>query len=590
MPPDGSAPQKLTPISSLSLDKKTRALDEELDNKMQAELDAFIAEEKAELGIQDKKHWKDTVHDGFTVEQRAHTTILVSGLTHAQDMFISAAFRGLGYKVKTLEVPDYESFRTGKEFGNRGQCSPTYFTVGHLVKTLVQMRDAGLSSEQIIDRYIFLTAGACGPCRFGSYITEYRKALRDSGFDGFRVMLFQQKGGTDQTEGNGIDDTVMANADRVVQVAGEAGLALNGAFFGRLLLGGMIGDCMNALMYRIRPYEVVPGSTDIAVARCKELICATLGTPGQLKRLPITLLRVRRIMGAVAVDRTIIKPKVAIIGEFWAMTTEGDGNYQMPKFLEAEGAEVDVQLATAWVLYNLWEVKWDTLRRMRLDGADEGLWGLAGNDSPGRIVWGVRAGDKVVRLLFQALANTMGLHGYHLSDMDELSDVTKGLYHDEIRGGEGHMEVGKLIINTVQSKVNMTLSVKPFGCMPSSGVSDGVATVVQTMHPEAIFLPVETTGDGAVNVYSRVQMMLHKARQSAKKQTDQALAKHNVELDDVRAFIAKHPLMKRALHYPSHTVGCTAANTIEDAAVWVGRVKKLRAATATLRRSVPLFA
>jgi predicted nucleotide-binding protein (sugar kinase/HSP70/actin superfamily) len=25
------------------------------------------------------------------------------------------------------------------------------------------------------------------------YVTEYRKALRDAGFDGFRVLLFQQQ-------------------------------------------------------------------------------------------------------------------------------------------------------------------------------------------------------------------------------------------------------------------------------------------------------------------------------------------------------------------------------------------------------------
>ena len=48
---------------------------------------------------------------------------------------------------------------------------------------------------------MFLTAGACGPCRFGMYVTEYRKALRDAGFDGFRVMLFQQTGGLKQATG-----------------------------------------------------------------------------------------------------------------------------------------------------------------------------------------------------------------------------------------------------------------------------------------------------------------------------------------------------------------------------------------------------
>ena len=34
-------------------------------------------------------------------------------------------------------------------------------------------------------------------------------------------------------------------------------------------------------------------------------------------------------------------------------------------------------------------------------------------------------------------------------------------------------------------------------------------------NPGAIFLPIETSGDGAVNVYSRVQMMLFKARLAA---------------------------------------------------------------------------
>ena len=62
----------------------------------------------------------------------------------------------------------------------------------------------------------------------------------------------------------------------------------------------------------------------------------------------------------------------------------------------------------------------------------------------------------------------------------------------------------------------MTLSVKPFGCMPSSGVSDGVQSIITEKYPEAIFCPIETNGDGAVNVYSRVQMMLFKARLAAR--------------------------------------------------------------------------
>ncbi len=88
---------------------------------------------------------------------------------------------------------------------------------------------------------MFVTAGACGPCRFGTYVTEYRKALRDSGFEGFRVLLFQQQGGLKQATGE------------------EQGLKMNPKFFMALLKAILIGDVLNVLGYRIRPYEVVPG-------------------------------------------------------------------------------------------------------------------------------------------------------------------------------------------------------------------------------------------------------------------------------------------------------------------------------------------
>jgi predicted nucleotide-binding protein (sugar kinase/HSP70/actin superfamily) len=127
----------------------------------------------------------------------------VGGLILAQDTFIEASLKSLGYHVLAVDVPDNDALRIGKEFGNRGQCNPTYFTVGNLVKHLMTLRDEqGMSTEEIIDSYLFITAGACGPCRFGTYVTEYRKALRDGGFDGFRVMLFQQQGGPKQATGD----------------------------------------------------------------------------------------------------------------------------------------------------------------------------------------------------------------------------------------------------------------------------------------------------------------------------------------------------------------------------------------------------
>ncbi|HNF99422.1 MAG TPA: 2-hydroxyglutaryl-CoA dehydratase, partial [Pseudomonadota bacterium] len=403
---------------------------EESGVDVDAILREFEAEQRAKLGLdKPREQWKDEIHQRWTASQRPHTTMLCGGLTMAQDFLISGALEGIGYRVVPLDVPDNSALQVGKEFGNRGQCNPTYFTVGNLIKHLLYLRDVKqIPTKEIIERYLFVTAGACGPCRFGTYVTEYRKALRDAGFDGFRVLLFQQQGGLKQATGEG------------------AGLELNPKFFVRLVLGIMIGDAINAIAYRLRPYEKVAGATDKAIDDVKKLIFETLR---QNKNIVAALIEARSILRQVEVDRTIVKPKVSVIGEFWAMTTEGDGNYALQRFLEQEGAEVDIQLVTNWLLYNVWEHVYDTKQRMNLRSEDKGRRGLAGTDPIKKlaILW---VADKAIRVIFHSIANTLGLHGYTLSDMNAVADAAKDLYNNHLRGGEGHMEVGKLIVNAIK--------------------------------------------------------------------------------------------------------------------------------------------
>ena len=534
-----------------------------LDEDLAQELAQLEAAEAAALGIESTgaEQWTDLPKVTFRADQRATTTILVSGLTMAHDTFVQAGLAGIGYRVKALDCPDNDALRMGKEFGNRGQCNPTYFTVGNLVKYLIRLRDKeGISTEEIIAKHVFVTAGACGPCRFGTYVTEYRKALRDSGFDGFRVLLFQQTGGLKQATG------------------ADQGLQLNTAFFTALCKAIVIGDVLNLLGYRIRPYELVKGATDEALLECRERISAALRKERPL--LP-TLAWVRWRLGAVGVDRSRIRPRVAIIGEFWAMTTEGDGNYHLQRFLETEGAEVEVQIVTVWLLYLAWEGRWDTLRRAELRGADQARRGLAGVDVRKRLLM-IGLADRAIRAVFGATARLMGLADYHLPDMDKIAETAHQHYDNLLRGGEGHMEVGKLILNVVENKVNMTISVKPFGCMPSSSVSDGVQSLITEMYPQAIFLPIETSGDGAVNVQSRVQMQLFKARKAAALELERALAAEGLSQSAFEQRARTDPRYAHALHRSPHRAGCTAADLAHEmgaegaASVVVGALRALR--------------
>ena len=395
-------------------------------------------------------HWHDPAPREFTKSQRPHTTILIAGLTAAHDMFIQAAFTGAGYNMIALDVPDNDSLRYGKEYGNRGQCNPTYFTVGNLVKYLVSLRRSGVSSEEIVKNYIFITIGSCGPCRFGTYITEYRKALRDAGFDGFRVSFFEQTKGVEKADGD------------------EPGLHFGPRFIANMTRAIVAGDTLNALAYRIRPYEVNPGDTDRAFNKSKELLCDALSNNKSYMK---AMWKARREFATVKVDRSRIKPKVSIIGEFWAMTTEGDGNYHLQRFLEQEGAEVEVQPVAAWIQYLIWQAQWDLKQRMELRGTDKGgedgsKFSLEGVNT--RKKWLLlKAAEWAIPALYKVFGPLIGLNGYKLPDMNKIAEVSHDFYNTNLKGGEGHMEVGKLILNVAKKKTNMTLSVKPFGCMQS---------------------------------------------------------------------------------------------------------------------------
>ena len=213
----------------------------------QHDVDAILEAERTRLrtqaGLVQLQHFKKPVERSFTAEERDKVTILFGGLTWKHEKLIQAVFKGCGYKCEIVPTPDVAAFQAGKEYGNNGQCNPTYFTVGNLVQYLQGLEKQGVSRKDILNNYVFFTAGSCGPCRFGMYEAEYRFALQNAGFDGFRVLLFQQQEG-------------------INAASGEAGLKFTVDFGMGMLNALHAGDTLQDLIHQIRPYEVNKGETD----------------------------------------------------------------------------------------------------------------------------------------------------------------------------------------------------------------------------------------------------------------------------------------------------------------------------------------
>ena len=116
-------------------------------------------------------------------------------------------------------------------------------------------------------------------------------------------------------------------------------------------------------------------------------------------------------------------------------------------------------------------------------------------------------------------------------------------------------------------------------------LSAGVQSVVAERYPGTIFCAVETSGDGAVNFYSRVQMFLFKAQKNAEQEFQSALEDTGLTEQQVRDYIAKTPKFRDTLYFAKQrkVVACKAARTAKVVARELGEE-----ALQQLGRKVPL--
>jgi predicted nucleotide-binding protein (sugar kinase/HSP70/actin superfamily) len=377
---------------------------------------------------------------------------------------------------------------------------------------------------------------------------------------------------------------------------GEPGLRFNVDFGLGMLNALHLGDVIQDLNYQIRPFEVNRGETDKVFREAVDILCTilrerrpfeimerapkwaagylskkktlrnTLNTLGKIREHLFgdvyvnTLHQVKDLLDTIQVDRTRVKPIVKITGEFWAQTTEGDGNFNMFAFLEREGAQVLVEPIATWAAYLMYQGKYNHERKKAVDEHQMEIawWDLKSRAKlelkyAGKFL-GISVGETLWRYFYHRVIRHLGGLTHSLVYQKELADLAAPFYNKFTRGGEGHLEVGKNVYYTVNNLVHMVLALKPFGCMPSSQ-SDGVQSGVINKYKDMIFLPIETSGEGEVNAHSRVQMALGEAKAKARGEFETALKSTGKRLEDIKAYVAEHPELRRPFYHVPHRPG-----------------------------------
>jgi predicted nucleotide-binding protein (sugar kinase/HSP70/actin superfamily) len=478
----------------------------------------------------------------FTAAERRNVEILFGGLTWRSERLIQSVFHNAGYKSRPLPVATRQDLLAGRELADIGQCCPTSFTTGNLANFLKQEAHTH-GRDAVAKKYIHLTAGACGACRFGQYHQSYELALRNIGLEHFRMFLLAQ----DQMDQGAVKG---------------GGLELNMP----LLLGAvwavLCADVVQDLEYQTRPYEVRMGQTDEVVRECVDYLDEVIrNRPRRGKKWGAlfwhlttnyyvdALRQVFRRFASIEVDRLRAKPKVKITGEFYLQTVEGDPNYNIHRWLEAEGAEVYPAAVAVWL---------DYLIRVRAQKVED----FIGVDKGARLKFAAyKAFQKVYRWSYNRLRKALGSIPHELPEQWELRRLAAPYFHHRMQGGEGDMLIGKALWAHLNKKAHMICELSPYACLPNT-MSIGAMAGVVGKYPDLLYAPLEIKGDAEVHALSRCQMVLTEAKKRAKAEFEGALAKSKRSLEELRERQAKG--FDRATYRMPHGshVG-TGANMIE---------------------------
>src|SRR5262249_25061095 len=147
-----------------------------------------------------------------------------------------------------------------------------------------------------------------------------------------------------------------------------------------------------------------------------------------------------------------------------------------------------------------------------------------------------------------------------LPDQAELRRLAAPYFNHQLRGGEGHMLIGKALHAYHHKTAHMICELSPYACMPNT-MSIGAMANVLGQYPDLLYAPIEIKGDAEIHALSRCQMILTEAKKRSQHEFDEILERGHIRLESIRNYEKRHPEVTRATYrIPNLGYAGTAAN------------------------------
>lgn len=428
----------------------------------------------AAIRMREQKHIHGEIHSSahdriiFTEEMAKDYTILAPNMSPIHFDILIEALRYNGLKVDLLPDCDKEAIDIGLKYVNNDACYPSICVIGQIMKAL-------LSGKYDLNKVAIAMTQTGGGCRATNYIGFIRRALQNAGMHQIPVVSINAAG-----------------------LESNPGLK----FTPKLLIGAMqaivYGDVFMRVLYRMRPYEIYPGSAN-RLHRYWQQVCIDSITGKNRNSFKKNIQGIIRDFDQLPIDENLKKPRVGIVGEILVKFSPSANNY-LVDLLEKEGAEAVMPDLLDFFLYSAYN---SNFKYEKLGKSKKGA--IMGNAA-------IKALEAVRKTARKELEKSRHFHPQ--AKIEELARYAEPIVSIGNQTGEGWFLTGEMIELIHQGAGNIVCT-QPFGCLPNHIVGKGVIKELRNTYPGSNIVAIDyDPGASEVNQINRIKLMLATANKN----------------------------------------------------------------------------
>ncbi len=430
----------------------------------------------AAIRVKEKKQEKRTLQPSsyerviFTEEMRKNYTIICPQMSPIHFDLIIPAFQAAGYNLVIPEIPARECVDVGLKYVNNDACYPSLIVIG-------QIMDAVMSGDYDLTRTAILITQTGGGCRATNYIGFIRRALIKAGCPDVPVISLNMVG-----------------------LEKNPGFKFTPSLIQHGLYALEFGDIFMRCLYRVRPYESVPGSANALHEKWKKRVIEFLSSTKILSHRKYEKMCrqiIRDFDNLPMTDEK--KPRVGVVGEILVKFLPAANNH-IVDLLEAEGAEAVVPDLTDFLLYSCYNQNFKT----------EHLGGTAKAARLNNLL--IRFFEWLRKAARDELSKSK--HFEPTAYIQNLAAQAEPIVSCGNQTGEGWFLTGEML-ELIGQGVNNIVCAQPFACLPNHIVGKGVIKEIRRAYPGANIVAIDyDPGASEVNQLNRIKLMLATAQKN----------------------------------------------------------------------------